>query len=353
MVKAESDIVGDQGLNIYEPELLEPTLLCDGKGNLDPSSIGWSRQPIYNCSLSGHWPRKKKWNYWNITSQKYLFCAAVMDFDYAAFAFTYLYNFDTNIIVEKKLVAPFGKGCEVADNVTENVHIKSKEMSISFKEDKGFTKIYVECLSFKDELPLKAEFIIEHPSNLETLNVVIPWNKKRFQFTSKQNCLPAIGTAAIGSEVFYFKAGEAFASLDFGRGIWPRKIFWNWATASGIYRGKSIGLNMGGGWTDGTGMTENAVLFDGRINKVSDNIGFNYNHDDIMKPWRIKTKSSSRVDLEFSPRYDRSADTNIILVKSNMHQVFGHFTGQVVLDSGETAVIENIPGCVEEHYAIW
>lgn len=353
MPQARNDVIGCQSLKIYEPELLEPTLLCDTKGNLDPSSIGWSRQSFHNCNLSGHWLRKKKWNYWNIVSQKYLFCAAITNFEYAALVFTYLYNYELNILIEKKLVVPLGKGCDMSDNAEGNTHIRSRGMNISFLKEKGYTKIYVECHNFKDEMPLNAEFIIEHPNKHETLNVVIPWSKKRFQFTSKQNCLPAIGTVAIGSETFYFKAGEAFASLDFGRGIWPRKIFWNWATASGINEGKSIGLNLGGGWTDGTGMTENGILFDGRINKISDNVIFDYHQDNIMKPWSIRTQNSSRVDLVFIPVYDRIAVTNIVLIKSNLHQVFGHFSGRVVLDNDRTVTMDKIFGCVEEHYAKW
>ena len=353
MGKAKHDMIIGQGFKNNEPELLEPILLCDAKGNLDPMSIGWSRQPIHNCNLSGHWPRKKKWNYWNIVSEKYLFCIAITNFDYAAIAFTYLYNLETNVFIEKTLIIPFGKGCDMTDNVRENIHLKNREMTLSFTEEKGYTKIYVECHKFKNELSLNAEFIIEHPNNFETLNVVIPWDKKRFQFTSKQNCLPAFGTVTIGTEIFYFKTGEAFGSLDYGRGIWPRRTFWNWATSSGIHEGKSIGLNLGGGWTDGTGMTENAILYDGRINKISDNMIFDYNRENIMKPWRIKTQDSNRVDIEFTPFYDRIATTNLVVVKSNMHQVFGRFSGSVVLDNKEEVTIHNILGCAEEHYAKW
>lgn len=353
MGEVKNDVIISQVSKNYEPELLESTFLCDKKGNLEAPSIGWSRQPVHICNLSGHWLRKKKWNYWNIISDKYLFCIAVADFDYAAMAFTYLYDYRANDLNEKTLIVPFGRGCEIPDNVRENVHFKNREMNLSFTEEKSYTKIYVECNNFKGITPLNAEFIIEHPDDFETLNVVIPWDRGRFQFTSKQNCLPAIGTVAIGNEIFYFKAGKALASLDFGRGIWPRKIFWNWATASGIHEGKSMGLNLGAGWTDGTGMTENGILFDGKINKISEDVAFIYSQDNIIKPWRIKTQNSNRIEIEFTPKYDRTAVTNIAFIKSDMHQVFGHFTGSVILDNDEKVNIYNIPGCVEEHNAKW
>lgn len=353
MGKAINDTNIGQGLKNNEPELLEPTLLCDNKGNLKASSIGWSRQPMCTCNLSGHWLRKKKWNYWNIVSDKYLFCIAVADFDYAAMAFTYLYDLKINVLNEKTFVVPFARDCEMSESVKGNVHFRNKEMNLSFKEEKGCTIISVKCDNFKGELPLNADFIIKHPVNIETLNVVIPWNRKRFQFTSKQNCLPAAGMAAIGNEIFSFEADGSLASLDFGRGIWPRKTFWNWASASGTHKGKRIGFNLGGTWTNGTGMTENAILYDGRINKISEDAAFIYNHSDIMKPWRINSQNSKRVEIEFSPVYDRKAVTNIALVKSNMHQVFGYFSGRIILDSGKDVNIESLFGCVEEHDSKW
>jgi hypothetical protein len=141
--------------------------------------------------------------------------------------------------------------------------------------------------------------------------------------------------------------------LDYGRGIWPRKTFWNWATSSGNINGKNIGLNLGGGWTDGTGITENAILYDGRINKISEDIIFNYNKSNIMKPWRIRTKDSDKVNVRFVPNYDRIAKTNLVFIKSNMHQVFGRFYGRVVLDNEDVIHIDSLLGCVEEHCAKW
>ena len=52
-------------------------------------------------------------------------------------------------------------------------------------------------------------------------------------------------------------------ALDFGRGVWPAVNFWNAAAATTVQDGHMIGLNLSGGWTDGTGMTENAIIFDG------------------------------------------------------------------------------------------
>jgi len=54
----------------YEREIKEPVLLCDLAGKLNPEAIGWSRYPLHIYNLSGSWLRKKKWNYWCITSKQ-------------------------------------------------------------------------------------------------------------------------------------------------------------------------------------------------------------------------------------------------------------------------------------------
>jgi hypothetical protein len=286
-------------------------------------------------------------------SDKYLFSIAAIDFDYAAMAFAYFFDYTSKIFIEKTVINPFGMGCKMSDTVRGDVFFRNKSMNVSFTEDKEYTKIYVESPNFKDDLLLKAEFFVEHPKNQETLNVVVPWGKKRFQYTSKQNCLPVIGTVTIGGEIFHYNTGEGFATLDFGRGIWPHTAFWNWATASGKHDGRIIGLNLGGGWTNGTGMTENAVLFDRRINKISDDVMFYYNPNNIMKPWKIKSQNTSQVNIVFEPFYERVAATNALIIKSEVHQLFGRFSGKVVLDRGEEIKLEGILGCAEEHRAKW
>jgi hypothetical protein len=45
-----------------EREIFAPIALCDSKGNLNPAAIGFSRKPLIDSNLSGHFMRKKKWN---------------------------------------------------------------------------------------------------------------------------------------------------------------------------------------------------------------------------------------------------------------------------------------------------
>ena len=128
----------------------------------------------------------------------------------------------------------------------------SRDDQVMMKQTDSGVELLVKLADF-DKRPLSAHFIITTPPNHDTLNVVVPWDERTFQFTSKQNTLPAQGLVTIDGQKTLFDGPQSFACLDFGRGIWPRNCRWNWGSASGNQNGRIIGLNLGGQWTDGTG----------------------------------------------------------------------------------------------------
>ncbi|MFP4015895.1 MAG: DUF2804 domain-containing protein [Halanaerobiales bacterium] len=335
-----------------EREIKDKVKLCDDEGRLNPDAVGWSKQPIYRCNLSGSWPRKKKWNYWSITGPDCLFSVTVSNVDYVGLVFMYFLDFKTEEFLYRSIIVPFGRGCSLPETVNETVEFKHREMLVSFIHHGSQVKIKVECPDIQGR-ELKADLCVSYPEGHETINVVIPWSSKKFQFTSKQECLPVSGTMNIGKKNYYFETENSFGCLDFGRGIWPYRVSWNWANASGKVDGRCIGLNLGAKWTDGTGMTENGFIIDGRVTKLSENIIFDYNSSDLMKPWTIKTAVTDRVDLVFTPFFKRVDITDLLFVKTEMNQLIGTFSGTIKTDSDETIAIEELTGCSEEHYGRW
>ncbi len=236
--------------------------------------------------------------------------------------------------------------------VLESVSFSSSEMTIDMTYIHNETHLSVSIPNFDGD-GLRANLVIQHPPADESLNVVIPWNRKTFQFTGKHHTLPTSGHVTIGNRRFIFMPEESFAVLDYGRGVWPREATWNWGMASQRVRGRRIGLNLGGKWTDGTGMTENAVFVDGKMTKIHEDLLFDYDREDFMQRWKVKTKFTNQVSLTFSPFFERVAATNAGLVKSEVHQMFGYYDGTILLENGETLVIQQMLGCIEEHRAKW
>ncbi len=335
-----------------EKELLAPADLCDARGNLSPAAAGWSRRPLHRCNLRGHWPRKKRWNYWAITSDKYLFSATVAHIDYLALASVYFLDFGTHRFIEKTVTAPLGLGISLPETVTGDIKFRDRGMRVSLADSGSGVRLRAASRRFGGG-ELAADFQVSRPTGHETLNVVIPWSRDRFQFTSKQNCLPASGSVRIGAETYTFEPGSSFACLDFGRGVWRYDCFWNWGAASGVQAGRTVGLNLGGAWTDGTGMTENGVCVDGRLSKIGEDLSFHYDRSDFRRPWSVRSICSSRVDLRFVPFFERVAKTDLLVLRSEVHQVFGHYSGAVVADGGDALQLDGLLGWVEQHQARW
>ncbi|HEY5562710.1 MAG TPA: DUF2804 domain-containing protein [Clostridiaceae bacterium] len=335
-----------------EREIFQALDLCDSAGKLRDESIGWSRNPVFNCNLSGHFLRKKKWNYWCITNEDCLFSVTISNLDYVGMTFVYFLDLKTHKFIEKTFMTPLGNHCSMPNNVHESVSFKNSGMELGFVEEDNATHIVAKCSNFMGNL-MKADLKVNYPKGHETLNVVIPWSTDSFQFTSKQQCLPTRGILTIGESLYIFEPDTAFATLDFGRGIWPYKVMWNWATASVIQKGKSIGFNLGAKWTDGTGLTENCIIIDGKILKLSEDIIYEYDPKDIMKPWILKTALTTKIDLIFTPFYERIAKSNLLIIKSEVHQMIGYFSGVIKTDAGEVIPIKSMLGTAEDHFAKW
>ena len=334
-----------------EKEILVPTSLCDKKGNLNPEAIGYARKPIIDCNLSGHFMRKKKWNYWCVYGEDILFSATISHLDYAAVCFVYFLEYETQRYFEKTVLIPLGTKVKMSTQVLETVSFANSELRIHMSHFDGDTHLSVICPDFDGE-HLQAELTIHHPAADDSLNVVIPWNRQMFQFTAKHHTLPTTGTVKIGNRRYTFNEEESYSVLDYGRGIWPREATWNWGMASQRMRGRRIGLNFGGRWTDGTGMTENAIFVDGVMTKIHEDVIFEYDRNNFMKPWTIRSKFSETVDLTFTPFFERVAKTDAKLIRSEVHQVIGYYNGIVKLENCSLR-ISQMMGCVEEHIAKW
>lgn len=335
-----------------ERELVEPVDLCQPNGHLNPDAVGWSRRPIQRCNLKGRWLAKKRWNYWALTTETNLFSATISNVDYIGMVFIYFADFKSGEMIEKTIITPFGAGCNMPETVRESLSFLQKGISVEMEQTAKGVRIAVETPDF-DSKPLSAEFFVTYPQAHETLNVVIPWNERTFQFTAKHNTLPVVGSVRLADREIRFEGPQSFACLDYGRGIWPRRSTWNWGAASGRRNGRLIGLNLGGKWTDGTGMTENALCVDGRITKVSEDLIWEYDNTNFMHPWRIRAQQTGMVDLVFNPFIERVASSKIGPLQSEVHQMFGCYEGAIITGEGERIEVHELVGWAEDHKAQW
>ncbi len=335
-----------------EREITDPVLLCDDKGLLNPDAIGFARHPIIQSNLTKRFTRKKKWNYWCVYGEELLFSATIIHIDYAVACFVYILNYETQRFYEKQFIFPNLRNVKMPEHVLGDVKYSDSNITINMIHKNRETHLSVSIPDFDNEV-LLADLRIYHPPEDETLNVVIPKNRSIFHLTSKHHTLPTNGFVEIGEKRYYYNSDHSFAILDYGRGVWPRETNWNLAMASQRVGHHRIGLNFGGKWTDGTGMTENAVFINGQMTKIHEDVIFTYDKEDHMKPWKIKTRFSNDVDLTFTPFFERITKTDAKIVRSNVNQLIGYFDGTIHLKDNSKLKITQMLGSSEDHFARW
>ncbi|MCK9792886.1 DUF2804 domain-containing protein [Isoptericola sp. 4D.3] len=119
---------------------------------------------------------------------------------------------------------------------------------------------------------------------------------------------------------------------------------------SGRSGGRVIGLQVGGRWTDGTGSTENAVVVDGRLTYLPQELTWDYDLVQWRRPWRV---TGGGLDATFTPFYDKVTRTNLGLLSSATDQCFGHWSGTFAPDGGEAVEFSDLLGWAEEVHNRW
>lgn len=114
-----------------------------------------------------------------------------------------------------------------------------------------------------------------------------------------------------------------------------------------------MGLQLGGKWTDGTGMTENALCVDGRLTKIGEELTWEYDSGNWLAPWRIFTPNSDKIDLTLRPDHDKASRLELGVLSSTVHQCFGQYSGAIVSGEGERIEIDSLFGWAEEARWRW
>jgi len=341
-------------------ELTQSSALLQTNGHL--AQVGWSRHPMLDCNLeNAHFYslrflqrfRIKRWDYYAVFSPERFFSATIADLGYAGNIFVYTIDFGSGELIENSLIVPLGKGIFLPRNSTTGKSLfTNNRVSLQFSVLDDHRRLSVDWENFHNGENLKAEITLKTKPADESMNIVIPIGNNRFYYNRKINCMPASGKITFGNQTEFLEPETSIGSLDWGRGVWEYQSFWNWASASGyLPDGSTIGLNFGHGFGDLSQAGENAIILDNRIHKL-DTVRFDYDQKDFMQPWHF-SDNENRLDLKFIPIKERMAESNLGIITSEVHQLFGHYNGYAIADDGERIEIVNLLGFAEEHHARW
>lgn len=342
----------------HEHELVESVDLATPDGRrLNPAARGWSRVPLHRANLRGSWGRNKRWDYWAILAGDLVVSAVYADIDYLGLADVWWGRLDSGRTGGAGISRPGARGFHLPDVPgSEPLHAVSGDLDLEISDDSEGTTRLVATWTEKDGTPGALDAAIALPDGHESMNVVIPWSERRFQYTSKHQARPVRGEFRVGDELRRLEDEPrgAWGVLDVGRGRWPYRTVWNWGGGAGQLApdGPTIGLQLGGKWTRDTGFTENALIVDGRVSKLGEELEWTYDWDDPIRPWRVRDPGG-RLDIVLEPTFDKHSRTSALVVQTETHQVFGSWRGELTTDEGRRLAFEGIQGFAEESRSRW
>jgi hypothetical protein len=250
------------------------------------------------------------------------------------------------------LLRPFGAGVDLARNSDAGEgRYDDGRTRLAFGVEPDRRTLRVSDQRFDGGRGLDIEVALACPPQHESVVTATPFAGGGFYYNRKLQLLPASGAVRWGERSEPVRPDRSLGQLDWGRGIWPNRSHWVWASASGFLPdGRRLGLNLGF-FGDHHHASEDAVVVDGRVHKL-ERVQVEFDGGELRKPWRFRDPEG-RLDVVFQPAHERVARSGAWLLRSEVHQLFGTWSGVARTDAGEPLALTDLPGFAEEHHARW
>lgn len=331
--------------------------LLDENGNLNEAGYAFSLVKEYQRSaIKGLKSRIKEWDYYFISDREYGVALTVDDNSYMGMASVSVLDFANKREITKSYIKwfTFGKVNLPSSSEDGDVEMVDKNFSMKFENINGKRRLVCTLKNLLKGKDFFCSINLEKTTN-KSMVIATPFKKKgHFYYNQKINLLQADGYFKIGNFVHDFE-DDALGVLDWGRGVWTYKNTWYWSSLSANYEGHRIGFNLGYGFGDTSKASENMLFFDEEAYKLNDVI-FNIPKDEkgklnFIAPWTF-TSEDGAINLVFNPIIDRYSNTNVLIIQSNQHQVFGYFSGSIKAD-GKIFAFDNLLGFAEKVTNRW
>lgn len=303
--------------------------------------------------------RIKEWDYYLICSDALALALTIADNGYMGLDSISLMDFSTHWqhTASRTCAFPLGRKSLSDSSAEGNAYSGGRKYEITFKKDGPQRHLYGHMYDFGGpDKPLLFDItLLDEPA--ESMVLVKPFARRpsHFYYNQKINCMAARGRCLYNGHEYLLAPATSFAVLDWGRGVWPYRCQWYWASASGIVNGRRFGLNLGYGFGDDSAASENMVFYDGRaykLGQVQMTIPRRNGHPDWLSPWQLQD-DQQRLALAFTPTLLRQADLNAVLLASHQRQVFGQFSGTISLDGVTRLAIQQLTGFAEKVWNRW
>ena len=308
--------------------------LLDERGRLTQPSWATTDVFYYNKEeLRPHF-RRKEWEFYQLSNPKFLFQLTYGHVGYAGNVGATLVNFETGERYSSGPLKLFPGDSLDLDFAGGQPH------SLKYEDDGFFLSIHfdgklrrIHCRSDHFEAKLLC------PNAGDAMCIATPFrNRNHFYYNYKKNFLDLRGYVRLHGQDCPLDE-NTFLLLDSGRGVWPYRHEWVWGNGTKRFGKHVLGINIGWGFGNDEAASENALFWDGRIQKL-DRIWVDRNQDP-MEPWRFQS-SDGRFNLRFEPFYDNYTRRKYLVINTRCHQVFGKLYGTVYLDDGRGITVDGM-----------
>ena len=283
----------------------------------------------------------KQFQFVSIVTDKYIIGVAIADIRYLASGFCYVFDTETQELVEQQWLTPLNMGYQTQPSSWNSQAYLAND-AIQFKIEHGLWHIQLSTDLIQADLKLKPE------SESLPLMVCTPTAYSGWTYTQKHNALAIQGQMSVKGQPQDLT--NAVAGYDFSAGYMRRETSWRWASINQRSEDKRIGLNLAAGVNE-TGYCENVIWIDGERHLMPP-VHFEFSRMRQEASWRI-TSQDKRIDLIFKPKNQRSEKKNFWFLKSNFRQFVGYFSGYLIDDNGIKHELDEVMGLTEDHYVKW
>ena len=333
--------------------------LLDAAGHLCEAGYATSLVKTYDRkAIRAGKSRIKEWDYYLIYNDSFGVALTIADNSYMGLVSASFLDFENRqeTTVSPMFWLPFGRTGFPASSKEGDVHKTLKGASFSYTHENGKRHLVASIDSFADGLPFACDLLLsDEPEDSMVIATPFPEKKTAFYYNQKIIGMRAEGEVLYCGKRYFFEPKKSFGLLDWGRGVWTYENTWYWGSASGIAQGRRVGFNVGYGFGDTSAASENMVFVDGvahKLSQVTFNIPMKNGREDYLSPWTF-TSDDGRFEMDFAPILDRAACTDAKLILSDQHQVFGRYSGRMILDDGSALEVKNLTGFAEKVHNKW
>lgn len=302
--------------------------------------------------------RIKEWDYYLVMNDDYAVALTIADHSYMGLISVSLIDFKNTWYKTTSIIKPLtlGKLKLPSSSKVGDIVYKDRRVHIEFLHEGDTRRLKCFMKRFNKNKDFQCDLILSNEPE-ESMVIATPFSEdpKAFYYNQKISGMSAQGIVIYDNRDFHFSLDSSYGLLDWGRGVWTYRNTWYWGTASGIVNGKQFGFNIGYGFGDTTAASENMIFYDGNAHKLEDvlfHIPMHNKRFTYLEPWTFSS-SDGRFEMKFNPILDRSDLTTIGIISTNQHQVFGKFTGTVILDDGEALEVNDLLGFAERVSNRW